>query len=107
MSPRALFLLFRIYTAALLLLCVLLSAYLSVDRDPDKPLRSIVSVWSGGVRRERAVVDGNTDGTLRSEGGKRGATRVIEEVLDEGPVLGFSPVILFGAGFVPGNDGVL
>jgi hypothetical protein len=106
LSPRALFLLFRIYAGLLLALCLGLSLYLSVERQPEQPLRSVVSVWAGGVRQARDVTDGSPERVLAEWRGRRGVTRVVEEVLDEGPVLSSSPILLFGAGFVPGSDGV-
>jgi hypothetical protein len=106
LSPRDLGLLFRAYVAVLLGLCLLLALYLSVERDEERPERSIVSVWAAGARKARAVVEGDPGRALAEVWeGKRGTTRVIEEVIDEGPVLSVSP-ILFGGGFVAGADGV-
>jgi hypothetical protein len=104
-SPRALLHLFRIYAVTLLVLCLGLSTYLSVDREPERPLASVVSVWMGGVRRARAVVEREPENVLAQEWEtRRGTARVIEDVLDRGPV--FSPLVLFGAGLVAGSDGV-
>ena len=104
MSPAALFRLARIYGAVLLALVLAVSLVPSVDRHPHEPLTSVVSVWQGGERKARKITD-RPERALEKESRVRGATRVIEDVLDEGPVIVAIPQ-LFGLSFVAGADGV-
>jgi hypothetical protein len=103
-SPTALLRLGRIYGAVLLALVLVLLLVPSVDRDPDEPLTSVVSVWRGGERKWRKVSD-RPERALEKESRTRNATRVVEDVLDESPVITSIPA-LFGLSFVAGADGV-
>ncbi len=102
MSPRALFRLARVYLLVLLAACFALSWWLGVPHAARKPLFSIVSVWQGGIRGARAVVEQNAENALRP---KRFQRVVIEDVVATGPVLS-TRWLLFGSAFVPGRDGI-
>jgi len=102
-SFERLFFGFRLYLGVLFGLSWLL--YLSLHIDRQSPQKYIVSVWQGGARRARAVVTSNPEAALPEAAAAAGATRVIEDVLGEGPVLFTSP-FLFGMSFVPGRDAI-
>lgn len=104
MSPTALLRLARIYSAVLLVLVLVVWLIPSVDRYPDEPLISVVSVWKDGQRKARKVTD-RPERALRRESRARNATLVIEDVLDESPVVASIPW-LFGLSFVAAADGV-
>ncbi|MEY4509262.1 MAG: hypothetical protein RLZZ450_1384 [Pseudomonadota bacterium] len=105
MSKLRLWQVLTVYGVVLGALCVGLSCALAIDRAPRAPVASIVSVWVGGERRARAVSAGDPTPLLRAEGDQPGARRVIEEVLDEAPILALSSPI-FGGSFVAAVDGV-
>jgi hypothetical protein len=94
-----------LYAAALALVCFVLAGSLRVERTNPAPHTSVVSVWQGGQRRARAVVGEHAERALAAASAEPGATRVVEDVLDAGPVLSLSP-FLFGMSFVAGRDGV-
>jgi hypothetical protein len=102
MSAGGLFLVARCYLAVLLTLCLGLILYLRVDHAATEPLRSIVSAWEDGLRKERVIVPKSAPHRIA---GGPGRSVVIEDVVDEGPVLSTWP-LLFGWAFVPGRDGV-
>jgi len=102
LSLRGLLRLARLYLVVLLSLCLALIVHLGVNPAASSPQRSIVSGWSGGVRNERVIV---TEGAERVLKDSRESSVVIEDVVDEGPVLTTSP-LLFGWAFAPGRDGV-
>jgi hypothetical protein len=89
---------------ALLVASLGLEHALRVDRHGSVK-RTIVSVWQGGVRRARTVVEKNPNHVLLSEARAMRGMRVAEDVIDEGPVLS-TEAIIFGASFVPLKDGV-
>ena len=94
-----------VYAAVLLASGVALYLTLAVDRDPDAPVETIVSVWRNGERVAREVTSDDASDTLVSLVRSQGGERVREEVLDEAPVLTTSSP-LFAASFVSARDGV-
>ena len=105
MSPRKLLACLRIYVGVLFALSIAIYSYLHIARKESAPREHIVSVWQGGERTARAVVASDPEKQLADAAAAPGATRVIEEVIDEGPVLSSSP-FLFGMSFVPGRDAI-
>jgi hypothetical protein len=103
-SVRALLRTFAGFALALFLVCLALTEYLSVHRG-ETAKTNVVSVWQGGARRARTVVAEHPERALAEAASEPGATRVVEEVLDDGPVLSLSP-FLFGMSFVAARDGV-
>jgi hypothetical protein len=93
----------RLYLGIAFALSVLLFLSLHIDR--ATPHKYIVSVWQGGARTARSVVTSNPETELAEAAAAAGATRVIEDVIGEGPVLFTSP-FLFGMSFVPGRDAI-
>ncbi|HEV8547931.1 MAG TPA: hypothetical protein VGQ57_02865, partial [Polyangiaceae bacterium] len=89
---------------ALLVASLGLEHSLKVDRHGSVK-RSIVSVWAAGARKARTMVSSDPSQVLVSESRRARAVRVVEDVLDEGPVLSTNPIV-FGASFVPLRDGV-
>ena len=110
MSLRSLARLLAAYLTLLLILSLLLEKGLGVARD-HAPRRSIVSRWSGGVRRARIVIAagddaaGRIDEALAKQAQRWRGLGAVEDVLDDGPVLSRNS-FLFGASFVPARDGV-
>jgi len=95
-----------IYALGLVAACTGLYAVLHLDRAPaGGPRAFVVSVWRDGQRVARQVVQKDPDHVLEREATEGKAFRVVEEVLDEGPLLFRSP-FLFGVSFVPSRDGV-
>lgn len=105
MSLERLYLCFRIYLGALLVACFAIYAYLHIDRRSHVPSKHIVSVWKAGQRVARSIAMSHPEQQLAAEASLPGATRVIEDVLDDGPVLSSAP-FLFGMSFVPGRDAI-
>lgn len=105
MSGRGLLRIFGGFVVALFVLCGALTRYLHIERGAERPKLSIVSVWQGGVRRERVVVTEHAERVLPDAGPAPFTTRVVEEVVDDGPVLSLNP-FLFGMSFVAARDGV-
>lgn len=110
MTLQTLSRLLGVYAALLFLASIVLAGVIGVDHAGDAP-KSIVSVWAGGKRRARMVVNNDLGNALTPENAlarevrvMRGV-RVIEEFIDAGPVLSTAPLI-FGASFVAGEDGV-
>ena len=96
----------KLYFAALSVASVGLWLTLRVSRHPAQPESSIVSVWKDGRRIARKVVsDGRVESALKSMSAPRGATRIVEDVLDSAPVLPLGDFV-FAASFVPARDGV-
>jgi hypothetical protein len=95
----------RIYLGVLLAACSGLYGYLHIDRSEDAAHEHIVSVWQSGQRIARTMATANPELQLADVAREPGATRVIEDVIDEGPVLSSSP-FLFGMSFVPGRDAI-
>lgn len=94
-----------VYGVTLVVACVFLNQWLSVDRNVRVPRAVVLSEWQQGERVKRRVLppaDAEREMAHFSHGSRR---LVAEEVLDEGPVLGTSR-LLFGASFVPMRDGV-
>lgn len=109
MTLRALGRILGAYLALLLVASAVLSGVLAVNRKKT-PAESIVSVWSAGKRRARAVVEATSvvsgsDAPLGNELRRWRGTRTVEDIVDTSPVLSTNPLI-FGASFVPGRDGV-
>lgn len=105
MSVRSLLRVLGAYAALLLVCAWVLYAVVSVDRRPDKPEATIVSVWWRGERTARVVTRGDGANELQGESRWPGAERVFEEVLDEAPLLAsFDPI--FGASFIQTQDGI-
>ncbi|MFZ5891828.1 MAG: hypothetical protein ACOY0T_12300 [Myxococcota bacterium] len=105
MSFERLFLCARVYLGVLLALCLLIFSYLHIDRRVPAPRMYIVSVWQGGQRTARIAVASHPEHQLADAASAAGASLVIEDVLDDGPVLSASP-FLFGMSFVPGRDAI-
>lgn len=105
MSVRQLLLCVRVYVGVLLVLSFAIYGYLHLDRKEDTSREYVVSVWKGGERTARVVVASEPEQQLGEAAAEEGATRVVEDVIDEGPVLSAAP-FLFGVSFVPGRDGV-
>ncbi len=93
------------YALALALASGALYFAIALDRAAEDTLATVVSVWQRGERRARAVTSSDASALLVDEARGRGAERVLEEVVDEGPVLPVS-FPLFGASFEPGIDGL-
>ncbi|HTQ05898.1 MAG TPA: hypothetical protein VMI54_18685 [Polyangiaceae bacterium] len=109
MSLRTLGRILGAYFALLLVASWLIAAALGVDRR-RAPAESVVSVWSGGKRRARAVVKATAtlsgpDAPLGAELRRWRGMRTVEDIVDTSRVLSTNP-LLFGASFVPGRDGV-
>ncbi len=94
----------RVYVAGLFFTSFALYAFLHLNRR-QSPRASIVSVWQAARRTARAVVVKDPESTLSAESRREGATRTIDDVLDQGPVLS-TQAVLFGMSFVPGRDGI-
>lgn len=105
MSANKLFVVLAGYALVLALACAGVYAALSVDRSPEKPLATIVSVWRGGERIARAVSERDGSELLQAEASADGAVRVFEELLDLSPILSASSPWL-GLAIVPARDGV-
>ncbi|MGC4095137.1 MAG: hypothetical protein QM756_45905 [Polyangiaceae bacterium] len=105
MSLSRLWLFVRVYLGVLLGGSLVLYVWLHVDRVETSPQKFIVSAWRGGSRIARSVVAKEPEQQLVHLANASGATRVIEEVLADGPVLALSP-FLFGMSFVPGRDAI-
>lgn len=105
MSPRQLLTCVRIYVGALFVLSLSIYSYLHIARNSNVPREHIVSVWQGGERKARVAVASEPEKQLAKAAAEPGSTRVIEDVVDEGPVLS-SSAFLFGMSFVPGRDAI-
>jgi hypothetical protein len=103
-TPRALARLLAAYLVVLCVACLGLAFTLHVSRS-TAPKRSVVSVWHRGHRIARAVVSEHAEQALAQHDSAPGTLRVIEDVLDEAPLLTLSPA-LFGLSFVPARDGI-
>ncbi len=93
------------YLLVLGLACLVLNRCLAVNRDVTVPRAVILSAWKNGQRVARQVVAPEQASEQRSRLGATHARVESEELLDEGPVLGKSEVLL-GASIVPSRDGV-
>lgn len=93
------------YVAVLAVCSLALMRTVAVDRKPAQPAAKVVSLWMNGQRVARAVTEGDAAKLLREREGERGVSRVVEEVLDEAPILAKNAVV-FGGSFVPAHDGV-
>ncbi|HET9933703.1 MAG TPA: hypothetical protein VFQ35_23520, partial [Polyangiaceae bacterium] len=105
MSPQKLLTSLRIYVGVLFALSLAIYSYLHIARKEGAPREYIVSVWRGGARQARVVVAADPEKQLGDAASEPGASLVIEDVIDEGPVLSSSP-FLFGMSFVPGRDAI-
>ena len=108
MSPRALLRLLVAWLLATALLCGIVHHVLALDVDEVHPRAIVASVWRGGARVARAVLVRAEDPepTLDAAAAEPGSTRVIEQVVAEGPVPTW-PEAALSLSFVPGRDGLV
>lgn len=102
MSPRGLARLLIGYAIALLLACVSLRSAMYLDPHAAPTATRIVSLWQRGQRIAQQVVQGDPRGVLPASCSD--CTRIVERLIDEGPLPSFSPWLL-AASLVPGRDG--
>jgi len=102
-SGRALSRLLSGYVLLLGLACAGLWSALHLDATGAPSETRIVSLWRGGQRFAREVVqDEASVGLMKC---KRGCTRIVERIVDSAPLPG-SPAILFAISVVAGRDGI-
>jgi hypothetical protein len=92
------------YVVALTAVSIVIVRTVALDPHRDPTDLTIVSVWQNGRRLARAATRADPASVLR-EAAPAGALRVLERVVDEGPLLGTSPWLL-GASVVSGRDGL-
>ena len=102
MSPEALRRLFTIYALVLVPACVIVRMVMYLDPRAPPTATRIVSTWRGGLRVAQQVVTGDASAVLMPP--CSGCLRVVERVVDEGPLPSFS-LWLLAASLVPGRDG--
>lgn len=105
-TPRQLLWLLALWACALALISLLLFKAVRLDRTGSRgPF--VVSVWSGGVRVAREVVQERAaaEHALEARAAERGARRIIEQVTDSAPILG-NAAWLMGSSVAPNRDGV-
>ncbi|HEY4156750.1 MAG TPA: hypothetical protein VGM29_01590 [Polyangiaceae bacterium] len=93
-----------VYSVVLAVCALGLVWFLRVDRSRAPRGPYIVSLWRGGNRLARAVVAADPEhATL--DGETRGATRLIEQLIDDAPILAKDPLIFAGS-LVSARDGL-
>jgi hypothetical protein len=102
LSPKALLALGRAYLAVLITFSLGLMLLVDVDDAASEPLYGIATIWEGGVRGERAVVEPGAAVPFRAGPGQ---TLVIEDVVSTGRIPSNAPFVL-SISVVPGRDGV-
>jgi hypothetical protein len=92
--------------SATLLVCALAIFYsVRIDRTRAPSGPYLVSVWERGQRSARAVVTSAPERALEEAQSRRGARRVIEQIVDSAPILGHSWLVL-GHSIAPAQDGL-
>jgi hypothetical protein len=103
-TPRGLLLLGAGYALALALGCVVVRAVFRLDPTRAPSATRVVSQWRGGKRVAQRVVEGDPRGVLEA-GCAPPCTRIVERIVDEGPLLSFHP-FLIGVSVAAGRDGI-
>jgi len=101
-SPHALIRFFVVYAVALSIACAVLRAVIYLDPHAAPSQKRIVSVWRGGQRIAQRVVTSDPRSVLMPA--CPGCLRIVERVVDEGPLISFTPWLL-AASLVSGRDG--
>jgi hypothetical protein len=94
-----------VYLAILLGCSAFLLHAFALHRDGPGTGTFVISDWNQGKRVARQVVSGQGIAELQRTPPENGSFRTIDEIVDEGPLLGRSQ-LLFGASFSPGQDGM-
>jgi hypothetical protein len=103
MSPRALLRLSIVYLLLLAAACAVLRAMTHLDPAHLASEIRIVSVWRNGQRIGRVVIHGDAKDDLAQD--CRRCTRIVERVIDSGPLPSFSS-LLFALSLAAGRDGI-
>ena len=102
MSPAALRRTLIVYVLVLVPACVLLRTAMHLDPHAAPTATRIVSVWRSGERIAQQAVTGDPRNVLMPP--CTGCLRVVERVVDEGPLPSFTPWLI-AASLVAGRDG--
>ena len=107
MTPRALLKLLAIWAGVLSLFSILVFSIVRIDRARAPTGPYLVSVWERGARSARKVVSNEQElaHALEDEGARRGAQRVVEQIVDSAPIL-LNSWLLLGHSLVPAQDGL-
>ncbi|MEI9936725.1 MAG: prenyltransferase/squalene oxidase repeat-containing protein [Pseudomonadota bacterium] len=107
MTPHALLRLLAIWLAVLSACSLLIFCIVRLDRARPATGPYLVSVWEGGVRSAREVVSNEQElaHALEGEAARRGAQRIVEQIVDSAPIFWHSWLLL-GMSVVPARDGL-
>jgi hypothetical protein len=107
MSLRALMRALVLWAVATAVACWLVHRAFALEVDEAHPLAVVSSVWRGGHRVARAVLEGSSDfDPTADEAAEPGSTHVLESVVAEGPVVVW-PEIALALSLVPGREGLV
>ncbi|HYP78228.1 MAG TPA: hypothetical protein VER12_19780 [Polyangiaceae bacterium] len=105
MTARQLLRLLAVWLGVLFVCVVAISYSVRVDRARPPSGLYLVSVWERGTRTARSVVASAPKEVLVDQSARRGAQRIIEQLVDSAPIMGGSWLLL-GLSVVPARDGV-
>jgi hypothetical protein len=104
-TVRVLLRVLAIWVATLTVCAALLFYTVRIDRSRSPKGPYVVSVWQKGERVARTVVSSEPEHALSGDAKRRGALRIVEQVVDSAPILWRSWLIL-GHSLVPAQDGL-
>jgi hypothetical protein len=107
LRPRTLLRALVVWALATAAACWIVHRAFALDVDEAHPLAVVASVWRGGHRVARSVLEhaGDDDPTT-GPAAEPGSTRVLESVVAEGPVVAW-PEAALAFSVVPGRDGLV
>jgi len=104
-TPRNLLRLLGTWLGALSACSALIYCSVRIDRARVPTGPYLVSVWERGARSARTVVASDPEQALVEAAARRGAQRIVEQIVDSAPILGHSWLLL-GHSVVPAQDGL-
>jgi hypothetical protein len=106
-TPQQLLRVLAVWVCAVVLASLVLFSRVRLNREGTRG-PYVVSVWRGGVRITRAVVDqkADADRALAAQAAESGAERVIELITDSAPIPSQAAWLL-GSAVAPNRDGVM
>lgn len=105
MTPRILLRLLAVWLGTLSVCAIAIFYRVRLDRTRPPTGPYLVSVWERGERSARTVVESAPERAFEEAQSRRGARRIIEQIVDSAPILGRSWLLL-GHSIVPARDGL-
>jgi len=104
-TVRVLSKLLAVWAATLTVCAVVIFSAVRIDRARVPAGPYVVSVWQRGERVARTVVSSDPEHALDGDAKRRGAQRIVEQIVDSAPIFGHSWLVL-GHSLVPAQDGL-